>query len=396
MTRHRTPVLLSGLAAASLLLAACGGGGDTASSSGSGGSGGGQEVVFGVIDDVSGASAAIGTLDKKSTQMAVDDLNARGGANGRKIKMVFYDNKGDPAETARLTTRLIAQDKAVVISCCASSSAAAAAAAVAGAQKVPMLTSTVVQDLTAKDKAWYGYLFRTIPANDTLAQANVDFVKGKGYSKVALDVSSLSYGTAAIPFFEKSLGQIGAKIVAQTTLDPAVTDASIQAAQLVKANPDVIMTWDYPVPTAQLVKAVRAAGSQVPIVSNWSAINETMYTIAGTGVTNLYAHDDAVPTKPAVVEFASKWKAAYNEDAPVNNFGIFGYNIAQVVGEAVGKAKSTDAAGVRDALIGLNCFKTVLGQEDSCITFGKDNYEGATGTGFVVFKTLSGRTWSPV
>lgn len=394
MSRNRNALALAGLSTVVLLVSACSSG--NPAPSGTGGGGGTSEVVLGVIDDVSGAAAAIGTLGKKSTELAVNEFNKKNAGSGRSIKMVFYDNKGDPAETARLTTRLIAQDKAVAISCCASSPAAAAAAAVAGAQKVPLLTSTVVQNLTASTQPWYGYLFRTIPPNDALAQANVDFVKSKGYSKVGLSVSSLSYGKESIPYFQKSLSAAGASIVAMTNLDPAVTDASIQAAELLKASPDVIMTWDYPGPTAQLVKALRASGSQVPVVSNWSAINVTMNTVAGNNVTNVFSHDDAVPDKPAIKTFQDQWKAAYNEEAPVNNFGIYGYNIVEVFAEALRTAKTPDAAGIREGLRQLNCLKTILGKADACITFGKDNYEGARGNNFLIFKTLKGTTWSPV
>ena len=384
--------------AVTLAVSACSSGGSSGSSGGASGAAGGgnssQTVVLGVIDDVSGAAAAIGSLGKKSAELAVNEMNKAG--KGPQIKMVFYDNKGDPAETARLTTRLITQDKAVAISCCASSSAAAAAAAVAGAQKVPMLTSTVVQNLTASTQPWYGYLFRTIPANDSLAQANVDFVKAKGWKKVGLSVSSLSYGKEAIPYFQKSIGEAGGSIVGTTNLDPAITDASIQAADLLKGSPDVIMTWDYPGPTAQLVKALRASGSDVPVVSNWSAINVTMTTVAGPSVKNLFSHDDAVPDKAAIKTFADQWKAAYNEDAPINNFGIYGYNIVQVFSAALGNAQNPNATGVKDALVQLNCVKTVLGKDDACITFGKDNYEGAKGNNFLVFKTLQNSSWVAV
>jgi branched-chain amino acid transport system substrate-binding protein len=398
MSRLRLSRAAVAAAVLALAVSACSSGGSSGSSGAASGAAGnsGQTVVLGVIDDVSGSAAAIGTLGKKSAELAVNEMNKQMAGKGPQIKMVFYDNKGDPAETARLTTRLITQDKAVAISCCASSSAAAAAAAVAGAQKVPMLTSTVVQNLTAASQPWYGYLFRTIPANDSLAQANVDFVKGKGWKKVGLSVSSLSYGKEAIPYFQKSIGDAGGSIVGTTNLDPAITDASIQAADLLKGSPDVIMTWDYPGPTAQLVKALRASGSDVPVVSNWSAINVTMTTVAGPSVKNLFSHDDAVPEKAAIKTFADQWKAAYNEDAPINNFGIYGYNIVQVFAAALNAAKNPNAAGVKDALTQLNCVKTVLGKDDACITFGKDNYEGAQGNNFLIFKTLQNSTWSTV
>jgi branched-chain amino acid transport system substrate-binding protein len=385
---------LASAAALSVALLVSGCGEDTpAQSGGSGGGGETEEVVLGVIDDISGPAAAIGTLGKKSHELAVEAINKSGVLEGRELKLVFYDNKGDPAETAQLTTRLIDQDGADVISCCASSSAAAAAAAVAGQRSIPMLTSTVVQNLTEKSQPWYGYLFRAIPPNDALAQANVDYVEEQGFKDVALSVSSLSYGTESVPYFEKSLGKAGADIVAQVTLDPTVTDAAIQAAQLLESNPDVILTWDYPGPTAQLVKAVRAAGSDVPIVSNWSAINETMYSIAGKDVENLVAHDDAVPGKPAIEDYQEQWQEAFDEEAPVTNFGIYGYNIVEIVAAALGNADTADAEGILDGLKKIDCLKTILGTEDACITFGEDDYEGALEEGVVVYKTLENGEW---
>lgn len=378
-------------------VSACGSsGGSSGGSAGGGGGNGAAEVTYGLIDDFTGPAASVGLLDKKAATLYVDALNKKGGANGHKINLVTYDNKSDPALTTTLATRVISQDHAVAITCCATSDATAAAAAVAGRLKTPMITSAVAEKLTASNEPWYGYLFRAIPANNALAQFNVDFVKSRGWKKIALDTTSLSYGTEAIPFFEKSIPAAGGTIVARVALDATTTDASVQAAQIIAAKPDVVMSWDYPAPVAHLVKALRAAGSNIPVVSNWSAINPEMSTIAGDQVVNLYAHDTALPTKPEVQNFAAAWKTAYNEDAPITDQGIFGYGDAQVAAAAIGKAKTEDAAGVTAALQSLNCVPVIMGLPDSCITFGKGNYEGAAKGGFLVMKTLSNGTWAAV
>lgn len=386
----RTACAVAGAVALVTTMTAC------VSSGGAGGGGAGSEVTYGLIDDFTGPAASVGLLDKKATTIYVDALNKKGGANGHKIKLVAYDNKSDPALTTTLATRLISQDHAAVITCCATSDATAAAAAVAGRLKTPIITSAVEESLTSPDKPWYGYLFRAVPANDALAQFNVNFMKAKGWKRVALDTTSLSYGTEAVPFFKKSIAAAGASIVARTSLDPTTTDASVQAAQIIRSKADVVQSWDYPGPVAQLVKALRASGSTIPVISNWSAINPAMSTIAGDKIVNLFAHDTALPTKPMVKTYAAQWKAMYHSAAPITDQGIYGYTDAQVAAAAIGKAKTANAAGITSALQGLNCVPVIMGQQGSCITFGKDNYDGAKAKNFVVMKTLSDGTWVPV
>ncbi|GAC1325203.1 MAG: hypothetical protein NVSMB13_07930 [Mycobacteriales bacterium] len=382
------------MAAVALLTAACGGGGGSKSTADKG-TATKEPVVYGVIDDLTGAAASIGTLDKKAAELAVNTINKNGGANGHPLKLVFYDNKSDPALTAQLVTRLVTQDKAAIIACCASSTAAAAGAQAASALKTPMLTQTILQTLTAANAPWHGYLFRTSSDNNSLAQYNVDFIASKGWKKVALEHSSLSFGTDAVPYFKESIGKIGGSIVSETQLTSTATDASVQAAQIIASKPDVLLTWDYPAPDAQLIKAIRSSGGTFPIVSNYSAINPVLNSIAGSDVPNLYSHDNAVPANKALQDFSKAWTAAYNEPAPETTQGIFGYVNAQAAAAAIKDAKTLDAEGVRQALINAKCISTVFGRDGSCLAFGPDNYEGTKKdpSSFIIMKQLQAGKW---
>lgn len=381
-------------AAGAVLVAGCGGSG---ASSGGTGSAAKAPVVIGAIDDLTGAAASIGVLDKNASQLAVDRINKSGGANGHPLKLVFYDNKSDPALTATLATRLVTQDGAVLLSCCASSTATAAAAQVAGQLHVPMLTSAVQQSLTADSQPWKGYVYRVALDNNSLAKYNVDFIKSKGWKRIALDTSSLSYGTDSIPFFKSYIAQTGGTIVTEVSLAANISDASVPAAQILQAKPDVVLSWDYPVPVAQLTKALRAAGSQVPIVSNWSAINPTMSSIAGNSIADLYAHDAVQPSKTAVQGYVKDYQAAYGQPPSQTFQASFGYAHMQVAAAAVAAAKSPDAAGVSAGLQSLKCVKTLVGGDSACITYGSGNYEGAhqDPASFLIMKALKNGEWVP-
>ena len=74
-----------------------------------------DEIKLGGVGPVTGEAATFGDSTKKGLQLAVDEWNAKGGVLGKQIKLVFADDKGDPAEGATVYTKLIQQDKVVAI-----------------------------------------------------------------------------------------------------------------------------------------------------------------------------------------------------------------------------------------------------------------------------------------
>ena len=64
----------------------------------------GDTIKIGVNYELSGAVATYGADNVTGIEMAAEEINAAGGVNGKKIEIVKYDNKSDPAEATSLTT----------------------------------------------------------------------------------------------------------------------------------------------------------------------------------------------------------------------------------------------------------------------------------------------------
>ncbi|MGT2743130.1 ABC transporter substrate-binding protein [Streptococcus plurextorum] len=144
----------------SAVLAACGAA--PSSSSSSAGNPIGDTIKIGYNLELSGAVAAYGQQEKNGADLAVEEINAAGGVDGKKIEVISKDNKSDNSEAATLSTSLATESKVNLIFGPATSGATAAASPNATSAGVPLLTASGTQDdLTVKNGKVEEFVFRT-------------------------------------------------------------------------------------------------------------------------------------------------------------------------------------------------------------------------------------------
>ena len=103
-------------------------------------------VKIGFNFEETGAVASYGTSEQKGAQLAVDEINAAGGIDGKQIEVVDKDNKSETAEAASVSTNLVTQSKVAAIVGPATSGATAAAVANATQAGVPLISPSATQD----------------------------------------------------------------------------------------------------------------------------------------------------------------------------------------------------------------------------------------------------------
>lgn len=102
-------------------------------------SGGGDTIKVGALFELTGNVANYGTSTLNGFKMAVDEVNAKGGVNGKKIEVVQADNKSEPSESGNAATKLVTQDKVVAVVGPATSGSVAAAEPILTANKTPLI-----------------------------------------------------------------------------------------------------------------------------------------------------------------------------------------------------------------------------------------------------------------
>ncbi|MBI5905041.1 MAG: ABC transporter substrate-binding protein [Deltaproteobacteria bacterium] len=120
-----------------------------------------ETVKVGILLPLTGSQAKFGEIEKRSFEMAAEEINAKGGVNGKKIELLFEDDTGKPDIGRSGMEKLISREKVPVITGGYSSSVTAAAAPVAQRFQVPFVICTgSADDITEKG---YDYVFERIP-----------------------------------------------------------------------------------------------------------------------------------------------------------------------------------------------------------------------------------------
>src|SRR5687768_9018273 len=116
-----------------------------------------DEIVFGEFGAMTGAESSFGVSTHKGIQLAIDERNAQGGIKGKKVRLVSYDDEGKADVAVTVVTKLVMQDKALLLLGEVASTRSIAAGAVAQDYKIPMVSPSSTNPKVTKIG---NYIFR--------------------------------------------------------------------------------------------------------------------------------------------------------------------------------------------------------------------------------------------
>ena len=310
-------------------------------------------ILFGEVGSLTGAQATFGISTKNGVQMAIDEINAAGGImlNGRqkKVAVRVYDDQGKSEEAANAVSRLINQDKVVVILGEVASSNSLAMAPKAQAAQVPMITPS---STNPKVTAVGDYIFRVCfidPFQGTvMAKFATETLKVKNVAILKDNKSDYSLGLTQ--FFSENFKANGGTIVAEEAYSQGDTDFRGQLTAIKGKNPDAIYVPGYYTDVGVVARQARELGLKVPLLGGDGWESEKLFELAGSALegsyfSNHYSSED--PT-PRVQNFIKAYQAKYGSRP--DSLGVLGYDSAMVAIEAIKRAGSTDGPKLRDAI----------------------------------------------
>src|SRR5512136_1174948 len=132
-------------------------------------------IKVGIVLPLTGEQAKFGEIEKLSFDLALDEINAKGGVNGKKLEFVIEDDTGRPEVARSVVEKLITKDKVVMIGGGYSSSATYAAAGVCQQNQIPFLVNTGSADNITQSN--WDYVFRLNPPVSEHAEAIESLLK---------------------------------------------------------------------------------------------------------------------------------------------------------------------------------------------------------------------------
>jgi branched-chain amino acid transport system substrate-binding protein len=308
-------------------------------------------IKIGGLFPLSGPVAVYGIEARNGVEMAIEEINAAGGINGKQVVLISEDDEGNAEKTVNAYKKLTTKDGVKYIIGSLTSGCTAAITSLAQAQKVVMIApAATMESITDAGD----YVFRACfidPFQGTVGGKFSAENLGKKNAAVLYDIAN-DYSVGLYENFAKSFTAAGGTIVAAESYSTDDKDFNAQLTKIKSTNPDVVYLPDYYGTVSLIAKQLRAQGITAPIVGadGWGGIVEN----AGDEVLNGFYSDHyaADSTDEKVIAFVNSYKAKYNS-MPVS-FAALGYDCVFLLKDALIKANSTDTKAVRDALQATN------------------------------------------
>ena len=305
-----------------LSLVACGGG-DSEST---------DEIVVGVNYEMSGAVADYGNAHVDGIKLAVDEINEAGGINGKKIKLVVNDNKGDTNEIATVATKQMTEDNVVVVLGPATSGATKAAINVGNKYKVPVISASATSDDVTlnKDGSVTEYGFKICYSDTYQGGKLANFAVSKNAMKAVIFADSSSdYAKGLSKSFTDAYTTAGGTIVSTENYVAGDADFNAQLTNLKALDFDVMFIPGYYQEAGLIVKQAREMGIDAMILGPDGFDSQDFIDQAGTANCNnvfFSTHFSRVDKVDAVTNFVDAFKAEYGSEPGC--FHALGYDLA--------------------------------------------------------------------
>ena len=354
-------VAASAAAVMALSLAGCSGGSmDDSSSSGAKASG--DSITIGTVTTNSGTAAAYGEAEVKGFELAVSEINAKGGINGKKVKLESMDDKGDATEASNAFNKLAGDNSVLGVVGPTISSTTAAVAPLADQSKLPAIAPAATSDSIETG----GYMFRTCFKDSYQGEIAAKFAaETLKVKKVAvLYGTGDPYSSGVGKAFAAAAKKAGLDVVAEENSSSADdTEYSSQLQKIQAAGAEFLYApYYYSVAGPYIIPQARSVGFEgyvmgpdgydgLKLTGDKSQYNKTYYTTH-------YSADDNTNTK--VQDFIKSYKSKNN--AEPNTFAALGYDTIYMIKQAIEKAgKNATREDVRNAVASMT-FDGVTGK----------------------------------
>jgi len=339
-------------------------------------------IKIGVAGAHSGDLASYGLPAVNAATLVVDDVNAKGGINGKKLELVVADDQCKPELATNAASKLVSDGVVAVIGHICSGATKSALGIYKDSNIVCISPSATNPPLTQSGE--YPNFFRTIAPDDAQAKLAVTFIKDTlGLKSLAVLHDKGDYGKGFADLVKQFAEEAGIKVVLFEGVNPGAPDYSAVVNKIGNAAPDGVVWGGYHPEASKLVQQMRDKGIAIPFISDDGVKDNTFIEVAGKYAEGVYATgpmdtSDTPIAKKAIADHVAK----YGEEPGA--FFKEAYAATLAVVNAIQKSGATDYASITKALRG-EFVDTSLGK----ISF--DAKGDVIGSGFSVFQVQSGK-----
>ena len=339
----------------------------------------------GYLHSLSGYLANMGTASRDGFLLAIDEINKRGGIDGRPLQVFVENDESDPSKGVPAAIQLISADRVHAIVGPARSDITEPLGPIAAKARVVDMTCSFILP-TQGD-----YTFATVPTPEEEARVAVGFLADRGARSIGILHAIDLYDKTSAKAFADEAGRRRIQVLATESYNAAADKNFIpQLTKIKAAKPDWLTVLGSGAPVPLIINQKAEIGFAAPVLGNLAfsvAGIEPLLRIAGPNLQGAYLTTVPVavwetlpkrdPRLPRIVRYREAFKAKYGRDPHMADWWTAqNYDIAFLLAEGLRRAgRDAGGAGLKAALEGIRNFEGVVGS----FSFAPGRHAGATG-----------------
>ncbi|OAQ20502.1 ABC transporter substrate-binding protein [Thermosulfurimonas dismutans] len=357
-----------------------------------------EPIKIGAFFALSGPAAFIGTPTKLVAEMAVAEINKKGGINGRPLELVIGDTEGDPSKAVAIAKRFIYKDKVVAIIGPTRTGTGMAVKPIVEAARVPTIMTVGGDPVIMGGKfGSYRYVFKTPQRSSTAVRKIYQYLKKKGLTRIAILTATDGFGKDGRKWLKKLAPEYGLTIVAEEAFNPRDTDMTAQLAKVWKENPQALVAWTIGPAGAIVAKNVKQLGITAPLFQCHGLPDPKYIELAGPASegnlmpsTKLMAWEqlpDTDPQKPVIAHFVHLYKEVYHYDRrfPINTHSGYAWDAIMILARALEKV-GPDREKLREAIENTKGYVGISG----VYNITPEDHNGLDESSMIIVKIVKG------
>lgn len=333
----------------------------------------GTPVIIGLDADMSAGSARSGIAIQRGAELAIDEINARGGVLGRPLSLIIKDHRGNPARGVDNIEAFGSMDDLVAVLGGLHTPVALHELAMIHKQHIIYLVPWAAGTPIIDNGFQPNFAFRVSIRDEHAGAFLVDKALQSNYLRIGLALEKTGWGRSNERAMKKALQAKGLIPIGVSWFNWGAGNMEAAVSRLEKANPDVILLVANAAEGLELVKSIasRPSEQRIPVISHWGITGGNFFEQAGSlmdkvNLSILQTYSFISPpfpdrAKPVIAAYLKRYPDANNVEGIFAPTGTaHAYDLIHLLALAIEKAGTNDRNKVRNALENLENYKGLV------------------------------------
>ncbi|WP_257166889.1 ABC transporter substrate-binding protein [Bradyrhizobium sp. SRS-191] len=310
----------------------------------------GAPIKIANVAELSGGGATVGTNWKNGIDLAVEEINAKGGILGRKIEVSHADSQSNPG-VARAQVQKALDGEPYVLLGPGYSGSVKVTAPLAAEAGITQIMGGEAAELTQSGNK---FLFRTSFGQQSSMPKVAKYINDELKAKsVAVVWVNNDFGRGGRDVITKEFNRLGIKVAADLSTEAGQADFAADVSKIKAAAPDAVFIYVNEEESARILKEIKRQGVTAPLIGETTLVGQKVIELAGDAANGARGHVGLTTDAPveAIKAFRDRFVKKYNY-VPDHN-GLKGYLAIYMVKATTEKMGKVDSKAFADTLHGL-------------------------------------------